>query len=139
MLRSRLGKVHFPSITMGEDQCFIFEQNFSDLEIDFHSGNLYTYLKHSEDQLTSQKIHRKKVDEAWGCMALIASTTQMNNLSKKLLCNILVTSMAQGRFRGVLQKTNFSSFIRMIRLGNLSLVNIIKVLFLKWQRKNEIA
>ena len=139
LLRNRLGKRGFPSLMMGEDQCFIFEQDYSNQEIVFHDSNLYTYLRHSANQLTSQKMHRKKVLEAWSSMASIASTTHMNSLSKRLLCNIFVTSIVQCGFVGVIRSIGLIGFIKLLMYRNLSLGNVLSNILTKLHKRYQIA
>jgi hypothetical protein len=138
-LRRRLGNLFFPSLIMGEDQCFMYVQNFSNSEICFHHKNLYTYLKHSGNQLTSQKLNRKRVLEAWNLISSIESETPMNDLSQKLLCNIFVTSIVQCGFISVFRNDGLRNLLKNFRNRNFTLGNIMRVVLIKLLRRPQIA
>ena len=138
-LRRRLGNLFFPSLIMGEDQCFVCVQNFSNIEICFHHENLYTYLKHSGNQLTSQKLKRERVLEAWNLTSSVGSETPMNDLSQKLLCNIFVTSIVQCGFLDVFRNDGLSNLLKNYRNRNITLGNIMSIVFIKLLRRSQIA
>ncbi len=138
-LRRRLGNLFFPSLIMGEDQCFVYVQNFSNIEICFHHENLYTYLKHSGNQLTSQKLKRERVLEAWNLTSSVGSETPMNDLSQKLLCNIFVTSIVQCGFLDVFRNDGLSNLLKNYRNRNITLGNIMSIVFIKLLRRSQIA
>lgn len=139
LLRSRLGESVFPSLIMGEDQCFIFSQDFLKEEIVFHNQKLYTYMKHSGDQLTAQRVHRKEVLESWGFMAVKGTEAPLNSLSQQLLCNIFITALRLWGLAPVIRKVGLRNLVANFKHENLSLRMIVRNVLNKLNRRIQIA